>query len=57
MNATPDHSGNPTSNETAADPWSSLWEPAARRYQPIIEQPLPGASTAPSPSPDVTLQP
>ena len=51
MNAAPDHSGTPTSSESALDRWHTLWEPAARRYQPVVEHPTPTSpSVAPSSS-------
>lgn len=49
MNAAPDHSETQTSSESALDRWHTLWEPAARRYQPVVEHPTPPA-TSPAPS-------
>ena len=54
MNAAPDHSETQTSSESALDRWHTLWEPAARRYQPVVEHPTPTSPSAAAPSPEVT---
>ncbi|MET3370162.1 UNVERIFIED_CONTAM: hypothetical protein ABIE34_003430 [Jeotgalibacillus campisalis] len=56
MNAAPDHSGTPAPSESAQDRWNTLWEPAARRYQPVVEEVALTAPPAAAPSPEATAQ-
>lgn len=56
MNAAPDHSGTPTSSESALDRWHTLWEPAARWYQPVVEHPTPASPSAAPSSSEPTVQ-
>lgn len=56
MNAAPDHSGSPTSSESGLDRWHTLWEPAARRYQPVVEHPTPAPPSAAPSSSEPTVQ-
>ncbi|MDI2019631.1 MULTISPECIES: hypothetical protein [unclassified Paenarthrobacter] len=55
MNASPDHSGSHAIDATT-DRWTSLWEPAARRYQPLVDQTTPTVPPAASPLPGAAAQ-
>ncbi|MGR0159176.1 hypothetical protein [Paenarthrobacter nitroguajacolicus] len=57
MHALSDHSGSPAVGESALDRWDALWEPAARRYQPVVEQSPPAAHPAASTPLDAAAQP
>ncbi len=57
MNAAPDHSGTPHLQRISLDRWHTLWEPAARWYQPVVEHPTPASpSAAPPSSSEPTVQ-
>ncbi|MCM0618543.1 hypothetical protein MOD31_21175 [Paenarthrobacter sp. TYUT067] len=56
MNAAPDHSESPAPSNSALDRWNTLWEPAARRYQPILDHPTPASASTATPSPEATAQ-
>ncbi|WP_309074451.1 hypothetical protein [Paenarthrobacter sp.] len=56
MNAAPDHSGTPAASESTVDRWNTLWEPAARRYQPVVDHPTPAAPSAAVPPSEATAQ-
>ncbi|WP_179017331.1 hypothetical protein [Paenarthrobacter nitroguajacolicus] len=56
MNAAPDYSESPAPSNSALDRWNTLWEPAARRYQPILDHPTPASASTATPSPEATAQ-
>lgn len=56
MNAAPDHSGTPAASESTVDRWNTLWEPAARRYQPVVDHPTPATPSAAVPPSEATAQ-
>ncbi|MFW0772881.1 hypothetical protein ACLRGI_06900 [Paenarthrobacter nitroguajacolicus] len=57
MNAIPDHSGSPAGGESGMDRWNALWEPAARRYQPLVDPATPAGDPAAMASPETAAQP
>lgn len=57
MNAIPDHSGSPAAGESAMDRWNALWEPAARRYQPVVDPATPAPNPIASAAPETAAQP
>ncbi|WP_458108353.1 hypothetical protein M1D51_02175 [Arthrobacter sp. R3-55] len=57
MHEAPDHPGTLATSESALDRWNTLWEPAARRYQPVVDHSTPPALfAAPSSSSEPTVQ-